>query len=205
MTIKGENGGPTTRRRRLQANIDHCETEFQRTGNPIFVWEALVFIEKSQQPPPTWVMAYLYRSARRIYALESKPPAQGKIHTAIATALEFASSSSGEKNPLDHSRRRAVELVRLSAVIESLGRLYPAWQPGDHIKWNNVFEQAVRLLPERQTVVAARGSNRPFRRGTKRGLKGLAAGKTLLREIWLKHHQHVELNGHPAPTCSTER
>jgi hypothetical protein len=74
--------------RRLFQNFD---VRYQKTRNPVFVWEAIHLALERRAPLPDWVIAYLGRVSAQIRTLSrTGVPRKNEVPRAVYRALEFS-------------------------------------------------------------------------------------------------------------------
>jgi hypothetical protein len=64
----------------------HRKSEFERTGNPLFVWDMILECRMDGKPFPDWVLDYLEDVAEELVNL--RPP-KGKLAHQVRDALGF--------------------------------------------------------------------------------------------------------------------
>jgi hypothetical protein len=100
-------------------SIAACETRFNKTRNPDYVWDALHLALESGVPPPAWVTAYFRRVSSRMYEMgHTTSTPQREMPRAVYRALEF--DPARRNNPL---RAAANEIHEFLIACQVLPRL----------------------------------------------------------------------------------
>lgn len=77
----------------LDDQLHAFQVSYRDTGNPLWVWKAVLACGSAKSALPDWVMSYLVRAAERFSGLLQSPPANPT--KAIAGALEMKLTGPG--------------------------------------------------------------------------------------------------------------
>lgn len=116
------------------------ESEYQRSRNPLHVWEAIAACVDAEVPLPGWVQHYLYGVAVHIVtAAHERPPQARKIDQTIAAAVGLRSR--GKRNPLAEPTQALHEFWLAHQV-------FVVRRQNKHWSWEAVYaEVALRREP----------------------------------------------------------
>lgn len=126
--------------------LGYDRAEYDRTGNPVFAWDAIATCLSGGIPFPGWVKTYLADSAQAISDLSRRNvPTKGSVARAVATALRF-SGRRGAVNPFTAIKRASHELMVAYAVYEQHTANWwnqRSGREGTH-DWDAVFRDAAK-------------------------------------------------------------
>jgi hypothetical protein len=110
--------------------------EYELTGNPLIIWEALLLCLENDYRLPSWINAYLKESALNLLSLDPSPRMAGKI----APALGFYTNKGTVFSQLREARLRfkAVEMV-IEAKLCNLSK-----------RLEDIFSEVAENLPKRK-------------------------------------------------------
>lgn len=121
------------------AVLEQQELLYERTHNPIHVWQAFAITRRLGVSAPSWVLDYFGRAAAAL-----TEPAGARSPQQIATALEFA-----RKGGPSHARRTKIQ-ERNQEIVDRIGALkrYAAADPNRDLDLQDTTGIVTRIAEE---------------------------------------------------------
>ncbi len=113
---------PWVQRGSASSPIDFDRQEYERTGNPMYVWRAYSVCRELLDGDviasfPDWILAYFDRVVENLKARVDTPPSSGRVATAVAEAFEFKDvGQTGRGTPFSRMNQDQ-EAVLLAASV----------------------------------------------------------------------------------------
>jgi len=102
-------------------NIDELKEAFEQTGNPVFVWYAILNTASHNAPQPVWVRDYLHSMALKMVDLFWSHPHRNEAE-AVGKAFGFGGSGKGQNGKFAEIHKFDRDLLFYNSVVGEIAR-----------------------------------------------------------------------------------